>query len=83
MDFKLQSNRFGFEPEFTAKIAKANLRVYELPISYDGRTYKDGKKITWRDGIAAFYHIIYFNISTKFFIGLFLIIISLMVLISE
>ena len=60
--FDLQSNRFGFEPEFTAKIAKANLRVYEMPISYDGRTYKEGKKITWKDGIAAFYHILYFNI---------------------
>ncbi len=82
-DFELKSNRFGFEPEFTAKIAKANLRVYELPISYDGRTYKDGKKITWRDGIAAFYHIIYFNISAKFLIGLFLIIVSLIVLNSE
>ena len=40
----LKSNRFGFEPEFTAKIAKANLRIYELPISYCGRTYKDGKR---------------------------------------
>ena len=65
--FDLQSNRFGFEPEFTAKIAKANLRVYEMPISYDGRTYKEGKKITWKDGIAAFYHILYFNMSTSFF----------------
>ena len=65
MNFELTSNRFGFEPEFTAKIAKANLRIYELPISYDGRTYKDGKKITWRDGIAALYHIIYFNLSAK------------------
>tara|TARA_B100001027_G_scaffold195426_1_gene151741 strand:- start:233 stop:1012 length:780 start_codon:yes stop_codon:yes gene_type:complete len=65
--FDLQSNRFGFEPEFTAKIAKANLRVYEMPISYDGRTYKEGKKITWKDGIAAFYHILYFNMSISFF----------------
>jgi len=65
MNFELTSNRFGFEPEFTAKIAKANLRIYELPISYDGRTYKDGKKITWKDGIAALYHIIYYNLSAK------------------
>ena len=65
--FDLQSNRFGFEPEFTAKIAKANLRVYEMPISYDGRTYKEGKKITWKDGLAAFYHILYFNMSASFF----------------
>ena len=67
--FELQSNRFGFEPEFTAKIAKANLRIYEMPISYDGRTYKEGKKITWQDGVAAFYHILYFNISANYFYG--------------
>ncbi|MBH10944.1 MAG: glycosyl transferase [Candidatus Marinimicrobia bacterium] len=60
IDFK--SNRFGFEPEFTAKVAKANLRIYEIPISYYGRTYDDGKKITWRDGIAAVFHIIRFNL---------------------
>ena len=82
MNFELTSNRFGFEPEFTAKIAKANLRIYELPISYDGRTYKDGKKITWKDGIAAFYHIIYFNISEKLLIGFLFIIISILVLIN-
>ena len=52
-DINLKSNRFGFEPEFTAKIAKANLRIYELPISYYGRTYKDGKKITYLDGFRA------------------------------
>ena len=69
-NFELKSNRFGFEPEFTAKIAKANLRVYEMPISYDGRTYKDGKKITWKDGIAAFYHILYFNLSKTYFLAL-------------
>ena len=67
-NFELQSNRFGFEPEFTAKIAKANLRVYEMPISYDGRTYKDGKKITWKDGFAAFYHILYFNVPKNYFL---------------
>ena len=61
-NFNLASNRFGFEPEFTAKIAKAKLKIYELPISYYGRTYDDGKKITWRDGIAAIYHIIRFNL---------------------
>ena len=61
-EFKLKSNRFGFEPEFTAKIAKANLRIYELPISYDGRTYNDGKKITWKDGVAAIYHILRYNL---------------------
>lgn len=61
-DLNLVSNRFGFEPEFTAKIAKINLRIYELPISYYGRTYNEGKKITWKDGVAAIYHIIRFNL---------------------
>ena len=61
-EIKFKSNRFGFEPEFTAKVARAGLRIYELPISYYGRTYEDGKKITWRDGLAAIYHIIRYNI---------------------
>ena len=69
--FVLESNRFGFEPEFTAKIAKARLRIYELPISYYGRTYDDGKKITWRDGFAAIYHILRYNLSAKSFILIF------------
>ena len=59
---EFKSNRFGFEPEFTAKVARAKLRIYELPISYYGRTYNDGKKITWRDGLAAIFHIIRYNI---------------------
>ena len=63
--FELKSNRFGFEPEFTAKIAKANLVIYELPISYYGRTYDDGKKITWRDGFAAIFHILRYNLTPK------------------
>lgn len=54
----VRSKRFGFEPEFTAKVARKNFRIYEVPISYYGRGYKEGKKITWRDGIAAFYWII-------------------------
>ena len=54
----VQSKRFGFEPEFTAKVAKKHFRIYEVPISYHGRGYKEGKKITWRDGIAAFYWIV-------------------------
>jgi glycosyltransferase involved in cell wall biosynthesis len=57
----LRENRFGFEPEFTAKVAKARCRIYEVGISYDGRTYEEGKKITWRDGIRAFYAIIKYN----------------------
>ncbi len=51
--FKLHSNGFGIEPEMTAKIFKRGYRVYEVPITYDGRGYEDGKKITWRDGVVA------------------------------
>ena len=57
----LRENRFGFEPEITAKVARARCRIYEVGISYDGRTYEEGKKITWRDGIRAFYAIIKYN----------------------
>lgn len=64
-NIRLQSNRFGFEPEVTAKIAKLKLRVYELPISYYPRGYNEGKKITWKDGLAAFRHITYFNFFVK------------------
>jgi glycosyltransferase involved in cell wall biosynthesis len=59
---RIKSNRFGFEPEITIKIAKKGLRVYEVPISYYGRTYKEGKKITWKDGIAAFYFLLRFRL---------------------
>jgi glycosyltransferase involved in cell wall biosynthesis len=55
---RLESNRFGFEPEITVKVAKLGCRIYEVPISYYGRTYAEGKKIGWRDGIAALFHII-------------------------
>ena len=54
----LKSDRFGFEPEVTVKVAKLGCRVYEVPIRYYGRTYKEGKKITWRDGVAALFHIV-------------------------
>jgi glycosyltransferase involved in cell wall biosynthesis len=54
----LKSDRFGFEPEITVKVAKLGCRVYEVPIRYYGRTYAEGKKITWRDGLAALAHII-------------------------
>ncbi|MBI2538474.1 MAG: glycosyltransferase family 2 protein [Deltaproteobacteria bacterium] len=56
----LKSDRFGFEPEITMKVAKKQCRVYEVPISYHGRTYAEGKKITWKDGIATFYTLIRF-----------------------
>ena len=58
----LKENRFGFEPEITAKIAKKNIRIYEIGIKYFGRKYSDGKKITWRDGFSALRCIIYYNI---------------------
>lgn len=53
--FKLRSNSFGFEPEFTANVMKCGYKVYEVPISYDGRSYTEGKKITWKDGFIALY----------------------------
>jgi len=58
----LRENRFGFEPEFTAKAAKARCRIYEVPISYHGRDYSQGKKIGWKDGIAAIYFIIKYRL---------------------
>jgi glycosyltransferase involved in cell wall biosynthesis len=59
---RLKSDRFGFEPEFTAKISKGHWRIYEVPISYAGRTYSEGKKITWRDGVKALWYILRFNL---------------------
>ena len=59
---KIESSRFGFEPEITAKIAKMGCRIYEVPISYWGRDYSEGKKINWKDGLAALYWIIKFNL---------------------
>lgn len=60
---EIRENGFGVEPEFTAKIAKKRWRVYEVPISYYGRTYGEGKKITWKDGVEAIYCIIRYNLS--------------------
>jgi glycosyltransferase involved in cell wall biosynthesis len=58
----IEENRFGFEPEITAKVAKAGLRIYEIGISYSGRTYAEGKKIGWRDGVRALYCIVKYNL---------------------
>lgn len=55
---RLTSDRFGFEPEITVKVAKLKCRIYEVPISYHGRTYEEGKKITWKDGLAAVYFLL-------------------------
>ena len=57
----LKSKKFGFEPEITIKLAKLKCRIYEVPISYSGRDYNEGKKIGWKDGIAAIFHIIRFK----------------------
>lgn len=58
---ELKSKRFGFEPEITIKLAKLKCRIYEVPISYSGRDYAEGKKISWKDGVAALFHIIRFR----------------------
>jgi len=59
---RIEENRFGFEPEITAKIAKLGCRIYEVPISYYGRSYAEGKKITWRDGVSALYCIVKYSL---------------------
>ena len=58
----LQTDRFGIEPEITARLAQARARIYEVPITYHGRTYAEGKKIGWKDGVAAFWHIFRANV---------------------
>lgn len=59
---KLRENRFGFEPEFTAKVAKARCKIYEVPVSYSGRDYSEGKKIGWKDGVAALFIIVKYRL---------------------
>ena len=58
----IEEDRFGFEPEITAKVARAGARVYEVPISYHGRTYEEGKKIGWKDGFRALYAIAKYSV---------------------
>jgi glycosyltransferase involved in cell wall biosynthesis len=58
----LKSDRFGFEVEITARLSQCGARIWELPISYSGRTYAEGKKITWKDGLAAVFHIVRYNL---------------------
>lgn len=62
-DIKIKSNRFDFEPEITAKVLKKGARLYELPISYYGREYNEGKKITWKDGLQAIWTLLKFRIT--------------------
>jgi hypothetical protein len=57
----LEQERFGFEPEVVAKVARAGARIYEVPISYAGRTYEEGKKIGWRDGVKALYCVVRYS----------------------
>jgi glycosyltransferase involved in cell wall biosynthesis len=59
---RIEEDRFGFEPEITAKVAKLHCRIYEVGISYSGRTYKEGKKIGWRDGFRAIWCILRYNV---------------------
>jgi len=61
-EIELTSDRFGIEPEITAKLAKKKVKIIELPISYSGRDHATGKKINWKDGLSAIYHIIRFNL---------------------
>ena len=61
-NINLKENRFGFEPEITAKLAKLKIRIYEVGVKYYGRTYDDGKKIGWKDGFSAIRCIIIYNI---------------------
>ena len=62
---KIEQNRFGFEPEVTVKIARMKLRIYEVGISYHGRTYEEGKKIGWKDGVQALWCILKYSIKTR------------------
>ncbi|MFQ5822934.1 MAG: glycosyltransferase family 2 protein [bacterium] len=61
-NIQFKSNRFGFEPEFTMKVAKLKCRIYQIPISYSGRTFIEGKKITWLDGLAGLWHLLRFRL---------------------
>jgi len=63
--FELREDRFGFEPEFTAKVARGGWRIYEVPISYYGRTYEEGKKIGWRDGVHALRCVLWYNLISR------------------
>lgn len=61
-DISIESNRFGFEPEITSKVAKKGFRIYEVPVSYSGRSYQEGKKITWKDGVKAIFTVLKYNL---------------------
>ena len=63
--FELEEDRFGVEPEIIAKLAQRGCRIYEVGISYNGRTYREGKKINWKDGIRAIYAIVKYNLQRR------------------
>ena len=65
-EITIEENRFGFEPEITAKVARLHYRVYEVGVSYSGRTYSEGKKIGWRDGVHAVWCILKYNLRPRF-----------------
>jgi glycosyltransferase involved in cell wall biosynthesis len=67
-NIRLESDRFGFEPEITVKVARLGCTIYEVPISYHGRSYEQGKKITWRDGVAALWHTLRFSLDRRNFV---------------
>jgi glycosyltransferase involved in cell wall biosynthesis len=62
---RIEEDRFGFEPEITAKVAKMGCRIYEVGVSYSGRTYREGKKIGWRDGVRAMWCIVKYNLGNR------------------
>jgi glycosyltransferase involved in cell wall biosynthesis len=62
---RVEENRFGIEPELTSKVAKLGLRIYEVPVSYQGRTYAEGKKIGWKDGVRALYCIFKYGVRRR------------------
>ena len=63
--FRIEENRFGFEPEITVKVAKRRLRIYEVGISYWGRTYEEGKKIGWKDGVRCLWCLLKYSIKER------------------
>ena len=65
-EIAIEENRFGFEPEITAKVARLNCRIYEVGVSYSGRTYAEGKKIGWRDGVHAIWCVLKYNLRPRF-----------------
>lgn len=90
-DIKIEENRFGFEPEITAKIAQKRCRIFEMGISYEGRTYDEGKKIGWKDGLRALYCILKYNanvaplptqLAIYFFIGAAAAVVNLMIFLT-